>query len=511
MSDKDINKIGNELLGEIEVLLYKLDYDKVNIDSKMQKYKNESIGGLRYEIKLLITEISAQDKHKKADNQLQDLSAIRIDPNIITIRDSCKRARKDLGDITELAISIEDHGQITPILITRDNELIAGERRLQACIEAKVLIDVVYRDQVDDLTMREIELEENIRRKDMTWQESANLVKQITDLKQDKYGAKAAGRSQVGWSLADTASAMGKSRSSVTQDIQLAEAMEVIPELANAKTADDARKMLNKIEEDLIIKELLKRKENQPKAYEFADKNYMLGDAIIGLTHIANNSCDYADVDTPYGIDLGNVKKSQTGTKELKTIGNYQEWDKEIYLDTCRAVAEEVYQILKNNSFCTWWFGMDYYAPLKAMLESVGFQIDPLPAMWYAGAKAAQTNQPQIYFAKSYDTFFMLRKGKPALAKPGRHNVFEYPKLNANDKIHPTEKPIDMYDELIRAIVMPGSKGIVPFLGSGNALRALYNNHCEGFGWDIPEQEAVKNKFLLRVDEDIKNKKYGGM
>ena len=508
---KTIEEIANTQLSEIEDLLNRLSYSPEEIKNKMQVHSTEAVGTLSARIKKYIEELASKDKHKKADDQLQTISATRIDPDLITVRESCERARKDLGDITELAISIEDHGQITPILITRGNELIAGERRLRACQEAEVLIDVVYRDQVDDLTMREIELEENVRRKDMTWQENANLVKEITELKQAKFGVKSAGPSQVGWSLADTAEAMGKSRSSISMDIQLAEAMEVIPELANAKTADDARKMLNKIEEDLIVAELLKRKENEPKAYEFADEDYMLGDAIEELSTIADKCCDFADVDTPYGIDLGNVKKSQTQTKELKTIGEYQEWDKEVYLDTCRVVADHVYNILKDNSFCTWWFGMDYYAPLKEMLMEVGFELDPLPALWYAGAKAAQTNQPQIYFAKSYDTFFMLRKGKPALAKPGRHNVFECPKLNANDKIHPTEKPIDLYDELIKTIVMPGSKGIVPFLGSGNALRALYNNHCEGFGWDIPEHENIKNKFLLRVEEDIKNKKYGGM
>jgi ParB family chromosome partitioning protein len=41
--------------------------------------------------------------------------------------------RHDLGDIQELAESIREFGLLRPILITPDNRLIAGRRRLEAC------------------------------------------------------------------------------------------------------------------------------------------------------------------------------------------------------------------------------------------------------------------------------------------------------------------------------------------------------------------------------------------
>jgi ParB family chromosome partitioning protein len=44
-----------------------------------------------------------------------------------------KRIRRDMGDIESLAQSINDLGLLTPILITPDNKLLAGERRLRAC------------------------------------------------------------------------------------------------------------------------------------------------------------------------------------------------------------------------------------------------------------------------------------------------------------------------------------------------------------------------------------------
>ena len=445
--------LGNELVIECKSLLDQLGLDDAAIEERMVTYRKESLAGLRCAIKDIQQEI--EEKVKKKTIKSKEIPSISIDPNKIIIRESCERSRKELGDIDELTKSILIKGQITPILITRDNELIAGERRLRACQSIGIPVHAIYRDEVDDITMKELELEENIQRKDMEWQERLSLTRDITLLKQEKYGKKGAGNKQEGWSLRDTANLLGKSKASVQQDIDLAEAMEALPVLKKAKTAEDAKKLLRKMEEELLIAELIKRDGN--KAHDSAANDYILGDAFEQLPLVSDESKDFADVDTPYGIDLGNVKKSQTGTEGLKKIGAYEEWDKEIYLDCCFTVAKEIYRILKPNSFCTWWFGMDYYEPLKNMLTDVGFKLDSVPAMWYAGAKAAQTNQPQIILGKSYDTFFLMRKGNPVLAKPGRHNVFEHPKVDAHNKIHPTEKPLPLYEELIKTILFPGA------------------------------------------------------
>jgi ParB family chromosome partitioning protein len=41
--------------------------------------------------------------------------------------------RRDLGDIPGLSESIREFGLLRPLLITPDNRLIAGRRRLEAC------------------------------------------------------------------------------------------------------------------------------------------------------------------------------------------------------------------------------------------------------------------------------------------------------------------------------------------------------------------------------------------
>ena len=95
-----------------------------------------------------------------------------------------KRIRKDLGDIDSLAESLKKFGQINPIAITKNNVLIAGERRLQA---AKILgwksINAIIVDLNGTLEKLEYEAEENIQRRDFTPQETAEAIKKINKLR----------------------------------------------------------------------------------------------------------------------------------------------------------------------------------------------------------------------------------------------------------------------------------------------------------------------------------------
>lgn len=89
-----------------------------------------------------------------------------------------ERRRQDLGDITSLAKNIDAHGLIHPIVISTDNELIAGERRLRAHQQlGRDTIEVRRWAVLDPEEQREIELAENLDRKDLTpLERSRNVV-----------------------------------------------------------------------------------------------------------------------------------------------------------------------------------------------------------------------------------------------------------------------------------------------------------------------------------------------
>ena len=94
-----------------------------------------------------------------------------------------KRIRRNMGDIESLAESLKRYGQISPIVINKNNILIAGGRRLEA---AKLLgwrtINAVISEGSSELERLELEVEENVQRREFSMDEVAEASKKIYNL-----------------------------------------------------------------------------------------------------------------------------------------------------------------------------------------------------------------------------------------------------------------------------------------------------------------------------------------
>src|ERR1017187_9370597 len=101
----------------------------------------------------------------------------------IIVEDRQRETKPDA--VASLAESMKTLGLIQPIVINQNNRLIAGGHRLAA---ARFLgwesIDVVYRETMSEDELQELELTENVKRSDLTWQERCIAIAKIHSLKQ---------------------------------------------------------------------------------------------------------------------------------------------------------------------------------------------------------------------------------------------------------------------------------------------------------------------------------------
>ena len=101
-----------------------------------------------------------------------ELKEINIDQIVIK-----KRIREDLGDIDELARSINEYGLIIPIIISKKNHLISGLRRIKACeILGFTKIKAIILDIEEEVEFFNIEVQENLCRKPLTPEELDNEI-----------------------------------------------------------------------------------------------------------------------------------------------------------------------------------------------------------------------------------------------------------------------------------------------------------------------------------------------
>lgn len=102
-----------------------------------------------------------------------------------------ERIRKDMGNLEPLMESLGRCGQLNPITVTRDLELVAGHRRLTAAQRLGwKMIDANIVDGISDERRLEMELEENIYRKDFSPDELLEGVKRLDAVRHPKLGAR---------------------------------------------------------------------------------------------------------------------------------------------------------------------------------------------------------------------------------------------------------------------------------------------------------------------------------
>ena len=210
-----------------------------------------------------------------------------------------ERFREDYGDVEELAVSIQHYGLFHPIIVDRELHLVAGERRLKAheMLGLKE-IEVRYVENTDSLTKREIEIEENLRRKDFNWQEEVKAKSEVDKIKREKYGSAIKGHGG-GWGLKDTASSLGESVGLTSRDIRLAEAIKNYPELAKEKSKDSAWRRFEKMNERSLVDALADK-----VTIKVDTKCLVLGDSTAKMKELESGSVDLVLTDPPFGIDL---------------------------------------------------------------------------------------------------------------------------------------------------------------------------------------------------------------
>ena len=85
-------------------------------------------------------------------------------------------------------------------------------------------------------------------------------------------------------------------------------------------------------------------------------------------------------------------------------------------------------------------------------------------------------------------------------------NCMDWPRESKYEKIHPTQKPVELLERLIELFTDPGDVVIDPCAGSGSSVIAADNTGRKGFGFEIKKDfhraaEKWRNQNLLEKNE----------
>ena len=418
-----------------------------------------------------------------------------------------ERARQEMGDLIDMECSMKERGLISPLAVKRMENgnyyLLAGERRFTIlrknnCSEVPVRI---YDKDLSELEMKSIELAENFFRKDFEYWEHDNLVREMHALQQSIHGTKAPGPSQTGWGTEETGRMIGATKATVSTAIKRAEAREAFPELfEKCKTQSDASKLINKMNEAVVKDTIAKKLElNKNSAVNQLAKCFILDDFFEGVKKVPDGIIHLVEIDPPYAIDLNKAKKAQGESAYME--GSYNEVARDDYREFLLNTFKECYRVMAEHSWLICWFAPEpWFETVYASLRTAGFNTTRMCGIWTK--PSGQSKRPELHLANSYEMFFYAWKGRPAINKAGRSNNFNYPPVPPQQKTHPTERPVELMEDLYDTFAFPGSRVMIPFLGSGNGLIAANNKAMTPFGFEL--SKSYRDSFLIKIHKTVK-------
>lgn len=463
------------------------------------------------------------------------------------------RIRKEMGDVEGLAASMQKHGQLQPIIIDDELKLIAGGRRLAAAtLNGWDDVEAIRRDDLDPISKKEVELEENICRKDMTWVEEIFALLGLYDLRVLKYGKDFYWENSPGtkkaYGIVDVADDTGKSIGGVSMDLQLARAVQRYPDLANEGSKVAAFKRFKRMEETALRAEIAKREmakkdpfeaigavavgddetisEADRKQQEYADSTRQQEPLQAGtegtvrqpirkatwkgrgmlywadsrdvLKLLPPKSIDCIVTDPPFALGMHKEGDSTSNTRLAQNVGHMYDDDPAKIMDMLDIVFMHCARLLKPNGHAYVFFHMTKYEEMYLMLRKHFGTCEETPIIWIKNTPGI--GDPNRSWTYAYEPCFFINTGRD-LVKPQAFNYLRYDTVPPGQKIHPTQKADALLRHIVSASTVQGEVILDPFAGGGSTLVAASQLGCRFVG--VEREEPFFRATADRIAQEI--------
>lgn len=423
------------------------------------------------------------------------------------------RQRKDFDPnaISELAESIKAkglmHAPVMRVMPDGSLTLVAGERRMRAIELMHMLggtlrfngavvpegqIPFVTLGELSEIEAEEAELDENLHRVNLSWQEQSAAMSKLHSLRSKQ--AQAAGRVHT---VADTAMEVkgrsdGSFQDTVRKELIVSQHLHN-PAVAKAKDVNEAFK-------------ILKKQEEQTKNVQLAAE---VGKTFSKDVHKAFNvnCCDWMEstqpgifdvilTDPPYG--MGAHDFSDGGDGRMENSEHHYDDSLESFIELMNRWCPLSFKVAKAQAHAYIFCDIQNFPLLKQMMEEAGWYVFRTPFIAHKPL-SGRVPLPQHGPRRQYETILYAIKGKKTTTciKP---DVISTTQDAATT--HGAQKPVALYVDLLSRSIRPGDKVADFFSGSGTIFEAAHQMKCEAYGFEMnPEYFAMGLKRMQNLDK----------
>lgn len=376
-------------------------------------------------------------------------------------REARQRAQVDVSDILE---SVKRRGVLTPICVTESGTLIFGERRLtaaRACGHTEILARIAP-DTLSPFDLQLLELEENLMRQDLPWQDKAKAMQRMFALRREENPALSASAfaEGIGYDrrfvdkMLEAAAEIEKGNQRVAQATSYIKATNVI-------VRQRERQQQNIIADILDTIGTSHEPEIQPLAddillHSFHDWASSYSGPKFNLIH-----CDF-----PYGVGIDTSDQLQVGSTAHQVYDDSPEtfW---ALVDTLITHHD---RFVSASAHMIFWYSMKYHTQLVETFARrlPAWTFEDYPLVWLKSDNKGIAPDVQRRPRRIYETALFGWRGDRKLVKLAS-NAYAAPK---EASAHPSTKPEPVLRHFFQMVVDPNTRLLDPTCGSGSALRA---------------------------------------
>ena len=202
------------------------------------------------------------------------------------------------------------------------------------------------------------------------------------------------------------------------------------------------------------------------------------------MSALSQKSVDLILTDPPYCISKKTgFSEVVNGEKRFAVSMDFGDWDQiEINL---YEMADVFYKSLRRGGTAIIWYDLWKIGKLKEALESVGFKM--FRQIIWQKTNPVPLNQRATYLSNSREmAISAVKVGKPTFNGIYDTGVYKYPiPRHKGKRVHPTQKPLPLFEELIIKHSNLDDLIVDPFVGSGTTGVAAVNNLRRFKGCDL--------------------------
>jgi len=433
----------------------------------------------------------------------------------IIIKEDRQRQEFDPEKANELAESVYNKGLMhAPVLRPPHAEenfpadhlvLVAGECRIRALDlnwflnriptynGIPITKDAVPYSLLKDLTplqAEEAELDENLHRTDLTWQERSTAMAKLHSLRSRQ--AMADGRVHT---IADTAMETrgrsdGSYQDAVRKEIIVAKHLNN-PEVQKAKTTEEAFKILKKQEE---TRKNIEHAAVVGKTFNSSMHTVLNVDCLQWMSEANPEQFDVILTDPPYGMG---ADEFGDGAGKLVNSEHHYKDDYEHWRQLMEQWCVLSYRVAKQQAHAYVFCDQDNFHELKQMMQDAGWYVFRTMLIAHK-PNSGRVPLPDRGPRRQYETILYAIKGKKLTNMIASDVISTVQDANLT---HGAQKPTALYEDLLKRSIRAGDSVLDSFCGSGTIFAAAHNLKVKATGLELnPEYFSISLKRLKSVE-----------